>query len=340
MAYLRAGFAVVPLVAVLGCTTNHLTPDIQTFSASVENIVTADRATAQGRSLDARVKAARFADFAAAKVLFTIDEEDEAVCSYNRPDLRPETFEEGCALQPVALNEATGEQQKVSSQYDTLAVQAASERVIDAGDEGLLKELLADRLSSDLLTYAAALNALATATEPADISASAGKAFDAFNGLGDEVERAEVANGSPRGQRRAANRTLLTTLTSEVLETWRYNLLKSILRNADQTVEAAARQLAILSFNREKQGLDGPKTAFENATLDQVLGSAASLEAAEAARQSLADADSAAAFRRYANIAAAHSAIRQSLDAPADLARLTAANKRIVTLSDAIRAVD
>ena len=340
MKVIPAHLLMMPCVALMGCTTSHLTPDIQTFGSSVSKIVVADRATPRGKSLSNRVSAARRADFAREGVLYSVNENDEAVCSYNQPALRPESFAEGCALEPIWFDEATGTQKLASSQYDTLAVQNASRHVIRAGDQALLKELLADRLKTDLQNYAEQLKALATATEPTDISVAAGNAFDAFHSLGDEVERAEVATGSARSKRRAANKTLLTTLTREALETWRYNLLKKIVESANDNVVAAAGQLAILSYAHEKTALNKPKTAFENATLDQEPGSAQSLKTVEDAHVALAESDGKAAFRRYANIAQAHTAILQSIKAPADLAQLTAANKRIVALSEAIRAVD
>ncbi len=43
--------------------------------------------------------------------------------------------------------------------------------------------------------------------------------------------------------------------------------------------------------------------------------------------------DGESAFRRYAEIGRTHQAIREALDGPADIARLSEANKRIVALT-------
>lgn len=325
-------------VVLVGCSTSYLMPDIGAFGSAVANIVDADKASPSANSLPGRVAAARRSDFAAARVLYS--QSNEAVCSYNEPALRPQPFSTGCVLVPMWLDPSSDELVIAASQYDTLLQQVSARHVIPAGNQELLKELLAFRLRDDLLSYATQLQSLAQATEPADISTSLGVAFDAISKLGDEISRAEVVTGTEHSDRRATRKTLATTLASEVLETWRYNLLKSLVHEADQNVQAAATQLAILTYRTEQTGLRKKKDEFEASSLNQVPGSASSLKKIEDRHVALAKADQKASFRRYAAIGQTHGAIVQALNAPADLERLAAANKRIVALAEAIKAIE
>ena len=327
-----------PLLALAACSTTDAVPDIESFGNSVSKIINVD-ASAPGRStLDQRVADAKRADFAAKKVLYTLS--DEVACAYNAPATSAATFSESCQLVPKVFDSASGTQKTVASAYDTLAQQAAAEEVIEAGDQSLLQELLGVRLRDDLLAYANALAALAKSTAPLDIANAAGEAYDAIATLDDSTARAETATNSGSAARRAANRTLLTTLTNEVLEAWRYRLLRQIVSDSDSTIVAGATQLAILTYLGEKASLKPVKDAFETALLDQEPGSVSGLKEAEDSYAALDTADARASFGRYREIAAAHQAILAALEAPMDLEQLAAANKRIVALSNAIRAVD
>lgn len=330
----------VCLLTLLGCSTSRLTPDIETFGTTVSQIVAEDRKTEQSTSLSDRVHAARRADFAGAGIRLALSEKNAGLCAYDNPALEMGQFSERCELEAILYDPATGEQLRASSQYDTLAIQAVSERVIRASDQNLLRELLADRLKTDLERYARQLVALTTATEPTDISAAAGRAFDVLHSLKDEVDRAEAVTNTGRLQQRVANRTLLTTLAGEALELWRYNLLRKTVENSNDSVLTAAAQLVQLSFEHDETGIEEAATEFREVLLNHEPGSEASLQAVEEAYTALSKRDERAAFRRYINIAQAHEQILQSLKAPADIQMIAEANRRIIALSEAIRAVD
>ena len=331
---------VISATTFAGCSTSKMTPDIETFGTTVKTIIGKDKSDSVKNKLQERVDTARLEDFARAGVLYRVAESSEAACSYNEPALRPSSFADSCKLEPVLFDQQTSQQIIVSSQYDSLDIQSQSDRVIPAGNQKLLKELLADRLKSDLLDYAGQIKALATATEPNDVATAAGNALDAVHALGDEIDRTAPVTGSEASKRRTANRNLLVTLTSEALEVWRYNLLKKILMASDEDISRAAMQLAILSFEKEKTDLEKDKDVFQAALLDQSLGSRQSLESVQVAFARLAEADSNASFRRYADIATTHNAIIEALMSPMDLTQLAATNKRIVELSKAIRDAD
>ncbi len=324
-------------LCLAGCSTGHLTPDIATFGKTVQEIGTRDANSPAGKSLAGRVAAARRADFAAANVLYGTSNRD--ACQYNRPELAiaAERFDEACALVPLKL--VDDEPVAAASEYDPASVQAAAQVVIPAGDVALLREQLGYGIRTDLVAYSQALAALAESQDPAAIGTAAGNAFDAITGLQDAVSAAAspTKTAAPSGPARKPARTFVATLAREIAETLRYQRLKSVVDAADPYVTTAAVQLSILTYEGERASLEGQAATMMSAVDDSNVGSEADLARIEAAHAAMADADGKAAFRRYAEIGRTHRAIRDALDGPADIARLSEANKRIVALATAFK---
>jgi hypothetical protein len=336
MGLLRLMICFVPMIAA-ACSTGHLTPDIGKFGETVGAIGTRDANSAAGRSLPDRVSSARRADFAAAGVQYGTSDRD--ACEYNRPDvaIAAQRFDEACALVPLKL--VNNEPVTAASEYDPVSVQAAAKHIVKARNIPLLREQLGYGIRTDLIAYSQALTALAKSDDPAAIGTAAGNAFDAITGLQDAASAAASATGQPvpAGSARKPARTLVSTLSREVAETLRYKRLKSVVESADPYVTVAAVQLSILTFEGEKASLEGQSARMMEAIDDLSAGSEANLAEIEASYAAMADADSRAAFRGYAEIGRTHRAIRAALNGPADIKRLSEANKRIVALAVAFQ---
>ncbi len=329
--------AALPLLGA--CSTGHLTPDITNYGKTVEAIVAEDVKTPAARSLPDRIAAQRRIDFAASRVIY--GSSDREACSYDRPDVAADApaFRDSCTLVPRIL--VGDDLQVAASEYDPAAAQAAADVVINAGDDALLREQLGYGVREDLVAYGKALAELASTTDPAATGVAVGQAFDAITGLKDSLSAAasETGQPAPPSAIRQPARTLVSTLVGEIAETLRYRRLKSVVQSADPFIQQASVQLAILAFRGEGAALEAKAARMTDALAEQEPGSAASLAEVEAAHAALATADGKAAFGRYAEIGRAHRAIREALEAPADLDRLRAANQRIIALAEAFKAV-
>lgn len=336
MGFFVRRFGVFSLL-VAGCSTGYIAPDIAKFGQTVEAVGARDAATPAGRTLAARVAAARRSDFARHGVQYGTSDRD--ACEYNRPDVSvaAQPFGEACTLVPFAL--VNNELVVAASEFDPMAVQAAAKVVIPAQDGTLLREQLGFGIREDLVAYGTALIGLAKSDDPAAIGTAAGQAFDAVVGLQDAVGAAQSETGEapPPSPVRKPARTFFTTFAREVAETLRYRRLRAIVEAADPFVTTASVQLAILTFGKEEPALVSQSSRLMAAIDSETAGSEANLAEIESAHTAMSDADAKAAFRGYAEIGRTHRAIREALDAPADLDRLSEANRRIIALAEAFK---
>lgn len=329
---------VLPVSLIVACSPAGVVPDIGAFSKAVVDMVDAQAETAEVKSLDERVAAARRQDFANMNARYALTEGEGC----NAPDsvARKESFSESCSLIPMALDKETGEIVTLVSEYDTFAQQQGEKRLVKASDQDLLREFLASELRSELARYAGQIQTLAMSKDPGEVSSALGNTFDSLVELGDAAQRYDIAVGSNRATQRAANRNLFTTFASEALEARRYSLLQSVVKEADPFVRAATEQLAAISLKFGGAELDAAKDAFNLAVEGQETVSVATLEAVEARYADLSKVNSEADFQKYLDIGRAHAAIVTAFAKPESLEQLTAANARIRALSEAIRAAD
>jgi len=330
--------SIVPFIGIVGCSTAPITPGIDAFGEAVSEIVAADKATANAKTLPERVNQARRQDLAAVGVVYATS--DRGACDYVRPDLGTAHFDQTCQIVPQVLDRSTDELVTVASVFDPETVQNNAGQIIQTSATALLQEQLGWLLKEDLLTYGQQIAALSKATEPTEIGASAAAAYTAFTGLGDTIIRAERVNETEVTERRAAPATFVSMATSEALEAYRYRLLKRLVEDADVFVRQASVQLAILEFKTERNQLEAENQKFIDEIDNQLVGNPRDLEQIEDRFASMSAADRNASFRRYSDIGTAHSAIVAALNAPGDLEQLADATSRIRALVEAVSAID
>ena len=318
---------------LMACSTNTITPDIAEFGDAVETVTKKDSQAAKKRGLPKRVAAARRADLAAANAVYTAS--DPEACSYTYPSLAiaPPRFSEVCRLVP---KNAQG--QTVATLFDPIAVQEAADVVAPTQNKPLAREFLALKITEELERYAAGLVDLSDSELPEEIGKSTSKAFDATTKLIDTVRAMAEVDGKPSPKRKEIGK-FLTLGIREVAEAARYRRLKAIVDYADPFVQRAAVQLATLSFQREKAKLGPLADEFQEGLNDFDGGTQAGLARIEGAYATLAKADKSAHFRIYSDIGLGHRAIVESLGTKASIVQLAKANKRIVELAKAVKAL-
>lgn len=189
-----------------------------------------------------------------------------------------------------------------------------------------------------LKRYASSLVELTNAETPDEISTATTTAITAINDLGDTAKSINKADNQTVNTKKViseAGSALVSTLAKEILEARRYSILASIVRGADIAVQENSQAIAIWYSKQEREGLkrgyqelrDLGDNEYKSATR-----SSEELKKIESTYANLKKQSMQEKWRSFALIRNAHSAILSSLNAPADLARLTNANERIRNL--------
>jgi hypothetical protein len=334
------GWLLIPLL-MAGCSTEYVQPQIETFAQSVDaSTATAlQRYAAEGIALRYREEYHR--------------EMANRSLASNQPVLVYQFDKGGCdraislavSLEDPALADFANHCRLVIIEFDPVSNTYRSVDPLEIrppdDQEGVRGEN-ARRVAEALRGYANALAELAAADTPQAVGASFGMAALAVQNLGAEARKLKGGeNLPPPDARFGAGSALVQTVLTEVLEAKRYRLLKLLVTEADRTVEISARSLAAWYQEQSAEEiraaygtLHEAVTAAQEAVIAQSPDRAGLLAAVREAYEAVEVVETNAPWRVFLGIAEGHRAILQSLNAPASLEQLAAANQRIARLVD------
>lgn len=321
------------LVAILSCaacSTGHVLPEIDAFGQAVTAAAGAgERLFPPGQTAEG-VAALRRQQIAAAGGVLVVEDGPGGLCGLPvspgslDPALPPPRFDDICRLRAAVAADADATFEPRLPDTDPAVVARSALTLLAAlGD------------------YAEALAALARSDAPQSTATALGGALGALAALGSAAQ-AGIGGTAPSPATAAivsAGNGVLSATTREALEARRHALLREVVRAADPAVADAAQTLAVAAARTDAAARDRLYAALLATADDASPGDAAAMAAVEAAAARTRAAEDSAAWRPFFQIAAAHRAIRDSLDAPADFARLAEANARIAALAGSVRAL-
>ncbi len=302
------------------CSVAPVRPYIEQFGQSVTSANSKIEQDFEADDLDSQIEMALRKQLASKEGLYEL-----GACNPLEPladfDNGPMKFEANCPKQPVVFDPNTGE--------------LVATDVGLAEDDPILQERNARKLSRALNSYAEALSDLVAANSKSETAAAASSALSA---VGDFVDEASE-NKDPRRLFSKEGETLVSGLTNEALETYRYGLLKDVVTQADPWVQnAAAGVAAWLNSSADNERVTAAYEVLNEAVDAAQPGSAEDLESIDQAYEAAKKVEESASWRVYWEIGAAHKAIVESFEKPRDFDRLKDANERILDLVEAAKA--
>lgn len=307
-------------VLVAACSVAPVRPYIEDFSRAVSSATASTERRFDQMRLDEELDALRRATLAQSGALYTLEG-----CTPLEPlaedfDNAPGDFEDGCQISAQSFNPET---QEISPA--TVSLPEGDPRVEARNARNLVRAL------ND---YASALDDLVQANSRSETAAAATNALKAVGNF--------VASGGSDRTPKLFSRegqTLVSNLTDEALEAYRFRLLRDVTTQANAPVEQATRAVAAwLSRTSDNARVEAAYDALERAVDAAQPGSAADLKAIEDAFENAKSIEESTSWRVYWEIGAAHAAIVKSFAAPADFDRLKDANDRILTLAEVAKA--
>lgn len=318
--YNKAGKLFILLLLVSGCSVSPVRPYVEDFVSSVSTATSATERRFGQMRLDDQIQDLRRTTLAGQGALYTLEG-----CTPMEPTTEdfstdPLDFEENCEISAQSFDPAT---QQIRPARVTLPegdprVQARNARNLVRG----------------LNSYALALDDLLKANSRSETAAAAASALKALGKLADTAS--EGSSSSKLFTREGQN--LVSQFTDEVLETYRYRLMKDVTSDAAVPVEQASRTVAAwLSRTSDNASVESAYLALEDAVDAARPGSAADLKRIEDAYETAREAENGAAWRVYWEIGAAHAAIVDSFSAPSNFDLLKEANDRILSLREVVK---
>lgn len=314
------------LIGLGACSSDPVRPLMEDFAGSVSRAGTTAERAFDDRQLDAGLAELRRSVLAQQSSLYALEER----CQPLEPTAvefsqAPPDFEEVCRLAPKVFDPQTSEIRPASD-----ALPEGDPRVEAAN---------ARRLVRGLKDYAEALQTILTTDTRAETAAAAVAALDA---VGDLTESAAPRAGDEGLAARVFSQTgrdLVGRASSEILEAYRYRLLKSVVTEADPAVQTAARIVAVW-FNREfdRAEVAAAYGRLQSATDTGTPGNAGDLARVEEAYEAARRAEESAGWRVFWQIGVTHAAIVDSFGRSGSQDALNDANSRIFDLAQAVKA--
>lgn len=334
-----------PVAALCGlmlsaCTSEPVKPSIKTFADAVGAASAAGQKSFDAGKLDTRAETLRQKFLAGQGGVLFKDLGDSGTCA---PGFVPSgeiadplSFDEICGISAF-VPDPSGEPRKVA--YNLPSIGKLGPGATFSPDQKTVLEFNASRALAALSDYSSALSALATSEAPGDVGAAAAQAIGA---LSDTADAAAKISGDPVPADVkaviATGGTLIADLTREALEARRYQLLSKIVRGANPVVAELSRAASGWFYVAQESELLLAYKTLNDAVSAAVPGDQAGIAAVAQARDKARKLEHAAQWRLFWEVALAHNAILESLDAPADFDRLLAANARIQKLVKSTKA--
>ncbi len=343
MSYPNIFLAAGIVFGLAGCTSAKLVPKVEAFGMAAAEQAKASRTYLENQSAEAAILKRRREAIIIRGGFYDFTE--CAPANVSNASLKVETeklrFSERCSLTPMV---STADDEVVPldmTDYGGVLEKGALAILQDAReDDDALRN--GARIARGLETYATSLQTLATSTDQQQLAEN-------FKTAADAIESAAIATAKARGEPvdtgifavAGTASGLAQKYLAEALEIARYNAIRTLVVNSDETVQLASRQVAA-SIDRFERGdsdtaylkLQKEALALEAAYADGEDGAALlkRIETVEAAKLKVDEADGKRIALKVLGIARTHSAILTALQDGADIDDVLAAQDTIIEL--------